>query len=96
MLKPVLDYLLCEEIKPDLGSVSANEIGDHWQKFMVLAAGPGRYDDKGGLVPMPCKVGDIVYVQKHAEADSPPELETKTPKQALIMASRVMGIADAE
>lgn len=91
MIKPVLDYILGEEIKPDSGAVTGQEVGDHWQKYKVLAVGQGRHSEHTGeLIPMPCAEGDVVYVQKHAEADTPPELIKLN--QALFMASRVMGV----
>lgn len=91
MLKPIQDYLVCEEVKEDSGVVTSTEISDHWQKYKVLAAGAGRYNEHTGeTVPMTCKVGDVIYVQKHAEADSPPDLVQKG--QFLIMCSRVMAI----
>lgn len=91
MIKPVLDYVLAEEIKPDSGVVTGAEITDHWQKYKVLAVGEGRHSEQTGeLIPVPCKVGDIVWTQKHAEADTPPELVKLN--QALFMASRIMGV----
>ncbi|PJF47585.1 MAG: co-chaperone GroES [Candidatus Thermofonsia Clade 3 bacterium] len=36
------------------------------QKGVVLAAGPGRKDDDGKLVPMDVKVGDQVLYAKYA------------------------------
>lgn len=35
---------------------------------LVLAVGPGRYDDKGERQPMQCKVGDTVMFGKYAGA----------------------------
>lgn len=91
--EPQLDYLLCEEIKPETGVVTTSDIADHWQKYKVLAAGKGRYDH-GVFIEVSVKPGDIIYVQKHSEADSPPELVQRG--QALIMASRVMDVIKNE
>lgn len=38
----------------------------------VLAVGPGRRDRKGRLVPMSCRVGDTVLVQRDAGARPEP------------------------
>lgn len=89
MIEPVLDYVLAEEIKPDQGAVTSTDIADHWQKYKVLAVGPGRME-QGEFIQVPCQVGDTVYVQKHAEADTPPELVNLG--QALIMGTRIMGV----
>ena len=35
-------------------------------KGRVVAVGPGKYDDKGKLIPMPVKEGDIVVFAKYA------------------------------
>jgi chaperonin GroES len=32
----------------------------------VIAAGPGKKDKSGKLIPMPVKVGDIVLIQKYS------------------------------
>lgn len=95
MIKPVLDYLWCEEVKPDTGVVTTADIADTYQTYKVLAVGPGRWEYTRFVKPE-VESGDIIYVQKHAEADTPPELEKLTPKQALIMASRVMGVVDGK
>lgn len=94
MLKPQYDYILCEEIKPDSGVVTGAEVGDHWQKYKVLAVGPGRQSQEGKIVhvPVAIKKGAIIYTQAHSEADTPPEL--KKINQALIMASRVMAVEE--
>ena len=85
---PKFDYLLCKEAKDDTGVVTTADVADHWQKYEVLAVGPGRVNDEGRLLPVDVKVGEVVYVQKHAEADTPPDLKEKG--YYLIMASRVM------
>lgn len=92
-IQPQFDYLLCEEVRGVTGAVTQSEIADHWQKYKVLAAGAGRYQD-GVLLPVSAEVGDVVYVQKHAEADSPDDL--KANGLYLIMDSRVMAVDKSE
>jgi len=88
-LTPVLDYLLCKEIRPDSAVVSSADIQDNWQHYEVVAVGPGRYE-YGTFIKPSVKAGDKIYTQKHAEADSPKEL--KDQGYALIMFSRVMAV----
>lgn len=88
-MEPKFDYMLCEEVKDATGAVTQSDISDNWQKYKVLAVGPGRYDH-GIFIEPPVRVGETIHVQRHAEADTPPELREKG--QALIMASRVMAV----
>lgn len=88
-ITPKFDYLLCEEVKEATGAVTPGDIADHWQKYKVLAAGKGRFD-RGVFVEVETEVGDLILVQKHAEADTPEELKTKG--LYLIMDSRVMAV----
>ncbi len=88
-INPTLDYILCEVIKEETGAVSSADVADHWQKYKVLAVGPGRYDNGIFIEPV-VREGNVIYVQKHSEADTPPELEKIG--QALIMGSRVMAV----
>lgn len=90
---PQEDYLLCEEVKDQTGVVTTTDISDHWQKYKILAVGPGRYiaEQDHWLEPS-ANVGDVVYVQRHSEADSPDDLKAKG--LYLIQASRVMAIEE--
>lgn len=88
---PKLDYLLCEEVKEETGVVTGTDVADHWQKYKVLAVGQGQYNSYQNIwVEQDIKVGDIIYVQKHAEADSPPDLKARG--QYLIQSSRIMAV----
>ena len=89
MIQPVLDYCLGKKIEKDSGVVVGTDVTETHQLFEILAIGDGRYDNDGLLIPMPVKVGDVVWVQKHsAEGDSPKDLLNRG--LALFMASRVM------
>lgn len=89
MIKPYLDYVLGKEIKTDNGIVSSSDIEDTIQKYEVLAIGNGRYELGEFIVPE-VKPGDIVFVQKHSEADTPKEL--KEQGLALFMNSRIIAV----
>lgn len=88
-IKPKFDYLLCEEVKEATGAVTPGDIADHWQKYKVLAAGEGRWQGEQ-FIKVETEVGDVIIVQKHAEADTPEELKVKG--LYLIMDSRVMAV----
>lgn len=85
---PAFDYLLCEQVKEETGAMTSSAIDDHWQKYRVLAVAKEGRVDHGILVKAVQEIGDIIYVQKHAEADTPQDLKDKG--QYLIAASRVM------
>jgi co-chaperonin GroES (HSP10) len=94
-LLPQFDYVLCEPLKAATGVVTTTDIGDHWQKYKILAIGQGRYiGEQDKWLPIDLSVGDVIWVQKHAEADTPDELKTKG--QYLIQASRVMAVEVAK
>ena len=57
--------LMEKEDKTSSGIVLPDTAQEKPQKATVMAVGPGKYDDKGKLVPMPVKVGDIVMFAKY-------------------------------
>ena len=88
---PKYDYLLCEEVKDATGAVTQGDIADHWQKYRVLAVGKGYYvGEQDKWIEPEVAVGDVVWVQKHAEADSPQDLKARG--LYLLQASRVMAV----
>jgi co-chaperonin GroES (HSP10) len=90
-ITPKYGYLLCKEVKEATGAVVPGDIADHWQKYEVLAVGDGQYNEYQNIWIEPVvEVGDVIYVQKHAEADSPPDLKTKG--LYLILEQRVMAV----
>ena len=91
MITPKFDYLLVEEVRDESGVVTTTDVADHWQKYKILATGEGRY--QGELfIKQEFTVGQVIYVQKHSEADSPDDL--KKINQYLIQASRVMAVEE--
>jgi chaperonin GroES len=57
-------------------------------KAKVIAAGPGRYDDNGKLIPMPVNNGDIVVFAKYAGT----ELKLDGEEYLVLRASDLIGI----
>jgi chaperonin GroES len=53
------------ETKTASGLVIPDSAKEKPQQGEVLAVGPGRRDDKGGLIPVDIKVGDKVLYSKY-------------------------------
>jgi chaperonin GroES len=69
-LIPIEDRVLVKvlegEEKTASGIVLPDTAKERPQKGEILAAGPGRCDSKGKLIPMAVKEGDIVMFAKYA------------------------------
>ena len=68
-IKPLEDRILVEPLEAETTTASGLVIPDTAkekpQEGKVVAAGPGRIDDKGNRVPMDVKVGDVVIFCKY-------------------------------
>lgn len=70
-LKPLNDYLLIEPIKEEevtKGGIVIPETAREERaiKGKVIAVGPGKLNDKGEIIPMTIKEGQIVIFKKYA------------------------------
>ncbi len=69
-LKPLADRLVVEPIEQEEvtagGIILPETAKEKPQQGKVIAAGPGRTDDKGERVPMEVKVGDRVLYAKYS------------------------------
>ena len=67
-IKPLADYLLIEPLEKETtlpsGIVIPDTVKEKPQEGKVIAAGPGKKDDTGEIVPLEVKVGDIVMYKK--------------------------------
>ncbi len=67
-IKPLADYLLIEPIEGETklpsGIVIPDNAKEKPQEGKVIAHGSGRRDNKGNIVPMGIKTGDIVMYKK--------------------------------
>ena len=67
-IKPLSDYILIEplerETKLPSGIVIPDTAKEKPQEGKVLSTGPGRRDEKGDIVPMGVKTGDVVMYKK--------------------------------
>lgn len=75
-IQPKQDYLLIKWLETDTGIVKTEDIRDSKQKGEVLAVGPGVWID-GVFVKNRTEVGEIVYWEEAAEANTPPWLKNK-------------------
>jgi chaperonin GroES len=67
-IKPLYDYLLIEpleeETKLPSGIVIPDSAKEKPQRGRVVAAGSGKKDESGKIVPLEVRVGDIVMYKK--------------------------------
>ncbi|MBW6441332.1 co-chaperone GroES [Patescibacteria group bacterium] len=67
-IKPLSDYLLIEplerETKLPSGIVIPDTAKEKPQEGKIIAAGPGKRDEKGDIVPLGVKEGSIVMYKK--------------------------------
>ncbi len=68
-IKPLGDRVLIEAIEQKEvikgGIVIPDSAKEKPQEAVVVAVGPGKYDDKGKLIPVEVKVGDHVLTSKY-------------------------------
>jgi len=84
-LKPLADRVVIEPLAQEevtaFGIILPETAKEKPQKGTVIAAGPGKRDDKGALVPMEIQVGDVVLYAKYAGT----ELKLEGGKQVLVV-----------
>jgi chaperonin GroES len=80
--------LKAKEEKTKSGIVLPDTAREKASEATVLAAGPGKYDSKGKLLPMPVKVGDTVLIPKHGFT----EVKVDGEDYMVIRASELFGI----
>lgn len=84
---PKQDYLLVQIIEDETGVVKTEDIRDRKPKGKVLAVGPGAWDH-GVFIATTTKVGEVVYFEEAAEANTPEVLKRK--EQYLVKEARVV------
>ncbi len=69
-LVPLEDRVLVTRLEKEETTKSGIVLPDTAQekptKGKVISVGPGKYSDKGDLIPMPVKEGDVVVFAKYA------------------------------
>lgn len=68
-IKPLFDNVLIEpleeaESKTPSGIVIPDSAKEKPQKGKVVAIGTGKRDEKGQIIPMTLKIGDVVFYKK--------------------------------
>jgi co-chaperonin GroES (HSP10) len=90
-IAPQGDYLLCEQVKEETGVITQSNNAASWQKFKVVATGDGYYNEQfDRTIPPTVEPGDVIYVQQHADADTPDDLRAKG--LYLLQGSRIMAV----
>jgi chaperonin GroES len=84
----VVIKVLESEDKTASGIVLPDTAKEKPSKGRVMAAGPGKYDDSGKLIPMPVNKGDIVVFAKYAGT----ELKLDGEDYLVVRASELIGI----
>lgn len=84
-LKPLADRVVIEPLAQEevtaFGIILPETAKEKPQKGTIIATGPGKRDDKGTLVAMEVKVGDVVLYAKYAGT----ELKLEGGKQVLVL-----------
>jgi chaperonin GroES len=84
----VVVKLVEREDKTSSGIVLPDTAQEKPQKATVVAAGPGKYDNNGALVPMPVKKGDLVLFAKYSGA----EIKLDGEEYLVLRASDIIGV----
>ena len=84
----VVVKLVEQEDKTQSGIVLPDTAQEKPQKATVMAAGPGKYDDKGKLMPMPVKEGDLVVFAKYSGT----EVKVDGEEYLVLRASDILGV----
>jgi chaperonin GroES len=68
-IRPLQDRILVERIEEEIkkgGIIIPDSAKEKPQQGKVIAAGPGKVDEKGNRVPMEVKKGDIILFGKYS------------------------------
>ncbi|MCL5006597.1 MAG: co-chaperone GroES [Patescibacteria group bacterium] len=94
-LKPLSNHIFLEPLENEKTTKSGIVIPDTVEKERpmkgkILAAGPGKLDEKGERIPMSVKVGDVVLFKKYG----PDEIEMDGKKYLVGDEDDVLGIVE--
>ncbi len=68
-IRPLQDRILVERIEEEVkkgGLIIPDSAKEKPQQGKVIAAGPGKVDEKGNRIPMEVKKGDIILFGKYS------------------------------
>ena len=93
-LKPLADRVVVEPMEKEertaSGIILPETAKEKPQEGTILAAGPGRRDEDGKLVPMDVKVGDVVLYAKYAGT----EIKLDDKKVLILKESDILAIVE--
>lgn len=84
----VVVKLVDREDKTSSGIVLPDTAQEKPQKATVIAAGPGKYDTNGKLLPMPVKKGDLVLFAKYSGT----EIKLDGDEYLVLRATDILGV----
>jgi chaperonin GroES len=86
---PLGDRIVVKQVKQDetraSGLVIPDTAREKPQLGEVIAAGPGRLDDKGKRIPMEVKVGDRVLYAKYSGQDVPRGISLSEDEEYMVL-----------
>ena len=93
-LKPLADRVIVKQTEAEEKTASGLYLPDAAKekptKGKVIAAGPGKVDDKGQRHALSVKSGDIVYYGKYAGTD----IEVDGEKFVILRESDILGVLE--
>ena len=94
-LKPLADNVFIEPIEDEKTTQSGIVIPDtadkeRPMKGKIVAAGPGKRDERGELIPMPVKIGDMVLFRKYG----PDEIEVDGSTYLVAQSSDILAVIE--
>lgn len=93
-IKPLSDHLFIEPLEEEKTTKSGIVLPDTAEekpvKGKILAVGPGKRNDKGEIVPLSVKVGDVVLFKKYG----PDEIEIDGKKYLIAEESDILAIVE--
>jgi len=94
-IKPLANHVFLEAIEEDKVTASGLVLPDTAEKEKpikgrVIAVGPGKRNEKGELMPLAVKVGDLVLFKKYG----PDEIEIHGKKYLVAEESEILAILE--
>jgi chaperonin GroES len=93
-LKPLADRVIVKQTEAEEKTASGIFLPDAAKekptKGKIIAAGPGKTDDKGKRIALSVKAGDMVYYGKYAGTD----VEVNGEKFVILRESDLLGVLE--
>jgi chaperonin GroES len=93
-LKPIADRVIVKQSEAEEKTASGILLPDTAKekptKGKVIAAGPGKLDDKGKRIPLGVRAGEVVYYGKYSGTD----IEVDGEKFVILRESDILGVLE--